>query len=86
MTAERDGRPSSRPVGLEGWSARSMFGWDAQLGGWWAQLWRDGSSRPEPDVWIADAGFSATALVRLVAEGTGVTVEEVDDALARSLW
>jgi hypothetical protein len=85
MIAERGGSPAVRAMGLVGWSARSVFGWDPRLGCWWAQLWRDGSSSPEPDYWIVDAGSSATGLVRLVAEGTGVAVEEVDDALSRSL-
>jgi hypothetical protein len=85
MMAESDGRPAVCPIGLEGWASRSVFGWDDRSGGWWAQLWRDGSVAPEPDAWVADAGSSATALVRLVAQATGAAVEEVDDALARSL-
>ena len=82
MTSEGDSwRPTVSRIGLKGWSARSVFGWDEGVGCWWAQLWRDQSAANEPDVWIADAGGAVTGLVRLVAEGTQEPVDAVDGAL-----
>ncbi|HEY2302959.1 MAG TPA: hypothetical protein VGH66_13755 [Acidimicrobiales bacterium] len=72
-------------LGLEGWSQRSVFGWDEQVGTWWAQLWRDGSVALSPEIWIADAGGQLSELVRLVAGGAGVGFEVADWALAESL-
>jgi hypothetical protein len=62
-----------------------VFGWDDQLGTWWAQLWRDGSRSVSPDVWIADAGGEISELVRMVSERAGVGFDVADWALAESL-
>jgi hypothetical protein len=70
---------------VEGWSQRSIFGWDEQLGSWWAQLWRDGSTSALPDVWIADAGAQVSRLVQLVTDRIGLPFDVVDWALAESL-
>ena len=78
-------RSRTRVLGLEGWSNRSVFGWDDQLGTWWAQLWRDGSRSVSPDVWIADAGGEISELVRMVSERAGVGFDVADWALAESL-
>jgi hypothetical protein len=72
-------------LGMEGWSQRSIFGWDEQLGSWWAQLWRDGSTNALPDVWIAHAGSQVSRLVQLVTDRIGLPSGVVDWALAESL-
>jgi hypothetical protein len=34
------------PLAIKGWSQRSVFGWDAAKGGWWADLYRDYHAQP----------------------------------------
>jgi hypothetical protein len=76
---------------LDGWDDRSIWGYDPQAGGFFAQLWRnegpdtlDGA----PNIWITPsiAGDLATAeaLARQVAVRTGRNITEVCEAMNES--
>lgn len=70
------------PLRLAGWEQRSIIGSDDQMGGWFAQLWRNGATGSEPpEAWLS-APSSAGLAVRIAAAtqaptGTvGAAVEE----------
>jgi hypothetical protein len=77
------------PLPLAGWDAQSMWGYDEQAGGWFAQLTRN-DSRPSddgaPDIWLN--GFSPRIptmadLQRAIAAATGSRADEVDGAMSQ---
>jgi hypothetical protein len=76
------GGPGPFPLELPGWSQRSIFGSDPD-DGWWAQLWPDGSSGDEPDVWLGYAPpiGGPVQLARLIARCTGADESDVDRAM-----
>jgi hypothetical protein len=41
-----------RPLWLSGWSDRSVWGYDASVGSYFAQLWRDCDLSDSPTAWI----------------------------------
>jgi len=77
----------SFPLELAGWARRSIFGSDPDAG-WWAQLWRDVSDADEPQVWLgyAPAISGPARLMRLIAEATGRTDDEVDQAMLVAMY
>jgi len=51
-------RPGERlhdAVHLSGWEHRSIWGWDEGTSSFFAQLWRNGNSSDEPDIWLTGA-------------------------------
>ena len=73
---------------LAGWGRRSIWGWDAQDGTFYAQLWQDGE-QDEPTWWIHPAVQNwpirirdPRVLARLIVKATGCTAAEVYRALA----
>lgn len=81
------------PVLLQGWDHRSVWGWDAAEGGYFAQLWRN----DRPDDPVADKPHmslgtfpappvpSRDELARHIAAATGAPLHEVDQVMAESM-
>lgn len=40
---------------LPGWDEQSVWGYDGGVGSFFAQLWRNGSRAPDPEVWLSGA-------------------------------
>ena len=84
-----------RPLGLDGWGDRSVWGWDSQAGILFAQLWRDRGDDYEeddddrPDVWITPPAWPATSdavqLAEWIGHATALPVAPVLKALAQSV-
>ena len=79
------------PLPLAGWGRRSTWGWDAQDGTLFAQLWRDDDQQDEPTWWIHPTVQNWPArildlrvLARLIVTATGRTAADVYQALAAS--
>ena len=68
---------------LDGWDEQSILGTDELTGGWFAQLWRNGSDCEPPEVWI-NAGTVGT-LFEHVLRGTGAPLSRVSVALTEAL-
>lgn len=81
-------RTGRMPLVLDGWSKASVWGFDPQTDGLFAQLWRDGdSSREAPRVWITAGSMwpatdSPRELAEYVAAATGCTREAAAAAMA----
>ncbi|MFJ8966731.1 hypothetical protein ACIRG5_45785 [Lentzea sp. NPDC102401] len=39
-------------IALPGWDDQSIWGWDAATGSFFGQLWRNGSTADEPEIWL----------------------------------
>jgi len=68
---------------LDGWDEQSIVGTDELTGGWFAQLWRNGSDSERPEVWV-NAGTSG-ALLEHVLRGTGAPMRKVSVAFTEAL-
>ncbi len=63
MTADKttrnfDARPGEHlhdSVDLDGWDERSIWGYDARISSYYAQLWRNDSTGDAPDAWLSGA-------------------------------
>ncbi|UOX86075.1 HEAT repeat domain-containing protein [Amycolatopsis sp. FBCC-B4732] len=49
----RAGQEFRDGIDLPGWEEQSVWGWDPPAGSFFAQLWRNGSTGDEPDIWIS---------------------------------
>lgn len=61
-------------IGLAGWDERSVWGYDAGVGSFYAQLWRNPGDGDAPDVWLSgvDPRYPwPGCLVLAVVEATG---------------
>lgn len=67
------------PLRLPGWEDRSIIGSDEQLGGWFAQLWPNGSTSDPPEAWLTAP--SPTGLAGPVAAATRTAGRDVDRAI-----
>ncbi len=67
------------PLRLPGWEDRSIIGADEQLGGWFAQLWPNGSTSDPPDAWLTAP--SPTGLADPIASATEVAAGDVEAAV-----
>lgn len=67
-------------LALDGWAARSTWGWDEQLGCYYAQLTRDGNSDADgPDVWITPGRrFPRVTSVDILAPMIAVELRTAD--------
>src|SRR5580700_174464 len=81
----------TRALQLPGWGRLSVWGWDAQGGHLYAQLWNDASgltADDRPEHWISPPAWPVTGdvreLARQIAHATRVDLPAVLDALARS--
>ena len=70
------------PLRLPGWEDRSIIGSDDQLGGWFAQLWPNGSTSDPPEAWLTAP--SPTGLAGPVADATRTDAGDVDTAIAQA--
>lgn len=68
---------------LPGWSDESIWGYDEQMGTYFAQLWHDSDSNGDPTVWISGLHpiESATQLATRIASVTDVPMESVMRAM-----
>jgi len=66
-------------INLPGWSDQSIWGYDAKLECYWAQLWRDEDHTERPRIWISLDHLIPTlfVLVLLVAEALDVDQNDV---------
>ena len=69
-------------LGLDGWSDRSLFGYDEQTITWFAQLWPDAEAdaSTDPTIWISGIPLpinSFCELVVLIADATGHSRNQV---------
>lgn len=71
------------PLRLAGWEHRSIIGADEQLGGWFAQLWPNGSTSDPPEEWL-DAP-SPNDLTGPIAAATRTTTRDVNAAIADAI-
>lgn len=76
-------RSFCRPLWLSGWSERSIWGYDAPTGSYFAQLWPDGNDDDAPTVWFGASGElgSPSRLVAEVAFATRHPLAVVENAL-----
>jgi hypothetical protein len=91
-TAEAAMRGTSFRLGLPlpGYEQCSVWGWDAQMGTLFAQVYSNGEdSRDEPRIWITSPRYPATGLPEVLAEwiatAAGCADSEVLAAMAESL-
>ena len=70
------------PLRLAGWEDRSIIGVDDQLGGWFAQLWPNGSTSDPPEAWLTAP--SPTGLTGPVVDATRTDAGDVDTAIAQA--
>lgn len=75
------------PTSLPGWSRRSVWGFDASLEGYWAELWREDGDLL-PGVRIGPEHLIATleGLARALARVTGVSADDLFVALTTPVW
>ncbi|MCZ3390038.1 MAG: hypothetical protein LH645_13210 [Actinomycetia bacterium] len=68
---------------LPGWSEQSIWGYDENIGTYFAQLWRDEDRNDEPTIWISgcDPIASGLELAAHIASATGVDVESAMRAM-----
>ncbi len=71
------------PLRLAGWEHRSIIGADEQLGGWFAQLWPNGSTSDPPHEWLDAA--SPNDPDGPIAAATRTTTRDVDAAIADAI-
>jgi len=71
------------PLRLAGWEERSIIGADEQLGGWFAQLWPNGSTSDPPQEWLDAA--SPNDLTGPIAAATRIATQDVDTAIANAI-
>jgi hypothetical protein len=84
-----------RPLDLDGWGDRSVWGWDDQAGSLFAQLWRDRDDDDDeddddrPETWITPPSWPVctdpVVLAELIAGATVTPVSAVLTAMARSV-
>jgi hypothetical protein len=82
-----------RPLDLDGWGDRSVWGWDSQAGSLFAQLWcdsdEDDDDDGEPEAWISPPTWEPTGeladLARRIAVTTGQPVSAVLEAMAQAV-
>jgi hypothetical protein len=53
--AARPGRQLHDVIDLPGREDQSIWGWDDGVGGFYVQLWRNGSSSDAPEIWLTGA-------------------------------
>ncbi len=68
---------------LPGWDEQSIIGHDELTGGWFAQLWRNGSTSDPPEEWVPTQ--SGSTLFGLILGATGVSDVDLEAALAEAL-
>jgi len=68
---------------LDGWDEQSILGTDEMTGGWFAQLWQNGSDSERPDVWV-NAGTVASLLEQIL-QRTGAPSPKVRAAFTEAL-
>ena len=68
------------PLRLTGWEEQSIIGSDDQLGGWFAQLWRNGTTNSDPPDATVTAP-SPAALADSIATATQVATGDVEAAV-----
>jgi hypothetical protein len=75
---------------LAGYEKASVWGWDAQMGTLFAQVYSNGeNSRDEPRIWITPPRYPATGLPEVLAEWIATATVRADSevltAMAESL-
>ena len=68
---------------LDGWDEQSILGTDELTGGWFAQLWRNGSDSERPDEWVNTP--TAASLYDRILAATRAPSGEVEIALSEAL-
>lgn len=68
---------------LPGWDEQSIIGTDELAGGWFAQLWRNGSASERPNEWVNTP--TAASLYDRILAATRAPSGEVEIALSEAL-
>jgi len=68
---------------LPGWDVQSIIATDELTGGWFAQLWRNGSKSDPPEVWVNTP--TAPTLHARITAATGAADADVAVALDEAL-
>ncbi|HZM66306.1 MAG TPA: hypothetical protein VFC16_08405 [Nakamurella sp.] len=83
--------PITAPINtldLDGWSHRSIWGWDAQARSYYAQLWHDHDRRDAPTIWVDGTGRripTVEALSVQIAARIGLPAIMVRDGMAEAI-
>jgi len=83
--------PITAPINtldLDGWSHRSIWGWDEQTRSYYAQLWPDHDRRDAPSIWIHGTGHRISTVEALsvrIAAHIGVPAIMVRDGMTEAI-